>query len=134
MQEQMNSMSDSGEFQEVKSNHSGRLSHVPSQPEMVPSSSSILSRDTRLPFDTWNTSGLQGKVFGNQFTTFGLPRNLSQGIHYGVAHKTQRETESVSRAMGTGTSFVRDDEQNKGAIPKSMFARKAVHREFVRTP
>ena len=33
MQEQMNSMHDSGEFQEVESNHSGRLSHVPSQPE-----------------------------------------------------------------------------------------------------
>ena len=32
MQEQMHSMSDSGEFQEVESNHSGRLSHVPSQP------------------------------------------------------------------------------------------------------
>ena len=33
LQEQMNSMNDSGEFQEVESNHSGRLSHVPSQPE-----------------------------------------------------------------------------------------------------
>ena len=30
MQEQINSMSDSGEFQEVESNHSGRLFHVPS--------------------------------------------------------------------------------------------------------
>ena len=41
MQEQMNSMSDSGEFQEVESNHGGRLSHVASQPEVIPSSSSI---------------------------------------------------------------------------------------------
>ena len=32
MQEQMNSKSDSGEFQEVESNQSGRLSDVPSQP------------------------------------------------------------------------------------------------------
>ena len=30
MQEQMNSMNDPGEFQEEESNHSGRLSHVPS--------------------------------------------------------------------------------------------------------
>ena len=58
MQEQMNSMNDSGEFQEVESNHSGRLSHVSCQPEVIPSSSSLLSRDKRLPFDTWNAPGL----------------------------------------------------------------------------
>ena len=29
MQDQMNSMSDSGEFQEAESNYSGKLSHVP---------------------------------------------------------------------------------------------------------
>ena len=70
MQEQMYSMNDSGEFQEVESNHSGRLSLVPSQPEVIPSSSSsssMLSRDKRLPFDTWNTSGLQENVSGNPF-------------------------------------------------------------------
>ena len=50
MQEQVNSMNDSGEFQEVESNHSGRLSYIPSQFEMIPSSSSMLSRDNRLPF------------------------------------------------------------------------------------
>ena len=32
MQGQMNSMSDSGEFQRVASKHSGRLSYIPSQP------------------------------------------------------------------------------------------------------
>ena len=36
MQEQMNSMIDSGEFQELESNHSGRLSYVPSQPAGIP--------------------------------------------------------------------------------------------------
>ena len=109
MQEQMNSMSDSSEFQEVESNHSGRLSHVPSQSEMIPSSSSLLSRDKRLPFETWNTSGLQENVFGNQFSTYGSPGDHSQGIQFGVAHRTPRETESVPRAVGTGTSFARDD-------------------------
>ena len=54
VQEQMNSMNDSGEFQEVASNESGRLSHVPSQPEVIPSCSSVLRRDKHLPFDTWN--------------------------------------------------------------------------------
>ena len=57
MQEQMNSMTDSGDFQEVESNYSGRLSYVSSQLAMIPSSRSLLSRDKRLPLDTWNTSG-----------------------------------------------------------------------------
>ena len=80
MQEQMNSMSDSGEFQEVESNHSGRLFHVPSQPEAIPSSSSMLSRDKSVPLDAWDSLGLQENVFGNHFSTFGSPGNHSQGI------------------------------------------------------
>ena len=65
MQQQMNSMNESGDFQDVKSNCSGKLSDVSSQPVMIPSSRSLLSRDTRLPLDTWNQSGLQENVFGN---------------------------------------------------------------------
>ena len=65
MQEQMNSLSDPGKFQQVESNYSGRLSHVPSQPEVIPSSSSMLGRDKRLLLDTWNVPGLQENVFGN---------------------------------------------------------------------
>ena len=65
MQNQMNSMTDSGDFQDVESNYSGRLSHVSSQPAMIPSSRSLLSRDKRLPLGTWNQSGLQETIFGN---------------------------------------------------------------------
>ena len=46
IQEQMNSMNDSGEFQEVESDHSGRLPHVLSQPEVIPSSSYAEPRQT----------------------------------------------------------------------------------------
>ena len=67
MQEQMNSVNDSGDFQDVESNHGGRFSHVSSQPVMIPSSRASLSRDKRLPLDTWNQSGLQENVFGNRF-------------------------------------------------------------------
>ena len=63
MQDHMNSMNDSGEFQEVESNYSWRLSYVPRQPAAIPSSRSMLSRDKRLPFDTWKTSGQQENVF-----------------------------------------------------------------------
>ena len=45
LQEQMNSVNDSGECQEVESNHSGRLSYVSTQPASIPSSRSLLSRD-----------------------------------------------------------------------------------------
>ena len=44
---------------------------------MIPSSRSLLSRDKRLPLDTWKTSGLQENVFGNQFSTFDSPRDHS---------------------------------------------------------
>ena len=81
MQEQMNSMSDSGEFQEVESDYGGRLSHVSSQPAVIPSSRSMLSRDRRLPLDRWNTSGLQENVFGNHFTTFDQLQDYLQGIN-----------------------------------------------------
>ena len=56
LQEQMNSMNDSGEFQGVESNYSGRMSYVSSQPAMIPSSHSMLSCDKRLPLDTWDLS------------------------------------------------------------------------------
>ena len=52
-------MNDSGEFQDVESNYRGRLSHVSSQPEMIPSSRSLLSRDKRLKLDTWNQTEVQ---------------------------------------------------------------------------
>ena len=67
MQEQMNSMNDSEDFQDVESNYSGRVSHVSSKLVMIPSSRSLLSRDKRLPLDTWNQSVLQENVFRNQF-------------------------------------------------------------------
>ena len=64
LQEQINSMHDSGDFQDVESNYSGRLSHVSSQLVMIPSSRSLLRLVTS------NQFGLQQNVFGNQFSTF----------------------------------------------------------------
>ena len=80
MQEQLNFKKDSGDFQDVESYYSGRLSHVSSQPAMIPSFLSMLSRDKRLPLDTWNQSGSQEHVFGNQISTFDSSRNQTQRI------------------------------------------------------
>ena len=106
----------------MESNHSGRLSHVPSQPAVIPSSRSMLSRDKRLPLDTLNTSGLPENVFGNQFSTFDSSQNHHQGIHHCT---TPREKEPVPQATGTGTSFARDEERNMGTIPMPTFARRS---------
>ena len=76
---------------------------------MIPSSRSVLSRDKRLPLDTWNASGLQENVFGDHFSTFDSPPRSS-------------ERESVPQATGTGTLFARDDKQNRGTIPMPTFA------------
>ena len=61
----MDYMNDSQEFQDIESICSGKLSHVPSQPAVVPSPRAMSSRDQRLRPDTWNLSGTQGNVFGN---------------------------------------------------------------------
>ena len=64
MQEQMNSMNDSGEFQEVESNYSGRLSDVSSQPAMIPSSLSFHA-EPRQTLASWHMEyiGISGKRF-----------------------------------------------------------------------
>ena len=80
MQEQVNSMNASGDFEDVESNYSGKWSYVSSQPVMIPSARALLSRDKRLPLDTWNQSGLQENVLGNQFSTFDSPTDYSQRI------------------------------------------------------
>ena len=74
----MNSLNDVGDFQEVESNYSERLCYVSSQLAMIPSSRSMLSRDKRL--HTWNTSGFQENVCGNQFSTFDSPPDNPKGI------------------------------------------------------
>ena len=58
LQERMNDLNDPGEFQEVESNCSGKISHVSIQPARISSPRSLLSCDKRLPPDIWDLSGL----------------------------------------------------------------------------
>ena len=55
--------SDFGEIQDVESICSGKLSHVPSQPTVVPSARSMPGRDQSLRPATWNMLGTSGNVF-----------------------------------------------------------------------
>ena len=52
LQERMNYLNDSAEFQEVESNFCGKISHVSSQPARIPSPRSMPSCDKRLPLDS----------------------------------------------------------------------------------
>ena len=103
MQEQMNSMSDSGGFQDVESKFCEMLSHVSSQPVMIPSSRSLLSRDKRL-----RLSGLQ-KTF--------LKIN-----HRIQSDDVQRNRETVPEADRTKTGHTSKDRQNQDTFPIPTFA------------
>ena len=119
MQEQMNSMNHSGDFQDVESNKSGSLSNVFSQLEMVPSSRSLLSRDKRLPLDTWNQSGVQENVFGNQFSTFDSLRDFLKEFHLTTCKDIEKQCLTNRRGK---TSLTSEDGQNYGTIPMPIFA------------
>ena len=113
MQDQINSMNDSREVQEVDSNYSVRLLYVSSQLAMGPSSSSMLSRDKRLPLDTWNTIGLQENVFAHQFSTFDSPRDLPQRVQYVDMHRNREAVPEVGTTKSIHTS---EDRENHGTI------------------
>ena len=79
----------------MESTCSGRLSHVSSQPAMLPSSRSMLGRDKRLPLDTWNQSGLQENVCGNKMFYVSSSRNHPQRKQ---SDDVQRNREAVPEA------------------------------------
>ena len=122
LQERVNCMNDSGEFRDIESNYSGKLSHVPSQPAVVPSPRSMLSRDRRMPFDTWSLSGTQGNVFGN-------PRYMldsSQIPYQGILHSTnQSATGRIPVQVSTGRPAARGEERIDSTIPMPMSARRS---------
>ena len=97
----------------------GCVSHVSSQPAMIPSPRSMLSRDKRLPLDTWNQSGVQENVFGNQSSTFDSPRDHPQRIQ---PDDVQRNREAVHEAGRTKTIHRSEDRLNHGTIPMPTFA------------
>ena len=65
---------------ETESNYSGKRvnSQDLSQQAVIPSLRSMLSRDKRLPVDTWNLSESQGNIFGNPRPMFDSSQALYQ--------------------------------------------------------
>ena len=112
-----------GDFQEVESNHSGRLFYVSSQPVVIPSSRSLLSRDKRLPFDTWNTSWTTGK----HFLVINLPRLTHPEI---ITKEFIISLHQVLQDLFY-TLVARDEDQNRSTIPMPTFARRPSGHEFI---
>ena len=109
-----NCLNDSGEFQEVESNYSGKISHVPCQPAVILSPRSILRCDERLPLDTWNLSRSQENVFGNPRFMF----ESSQTPYHGILHSTTPSaTGAVPVHVCAGTPVARGEELIGSTIP-----------------
>ena len=83
-----------------------KLSHVPSQPAVVPRPRSMVSRDKRLPLDTWNLSGTQDLI--KEFFT---PRIKVPQVEFPL----QRSS---------GRLVAKGEEQTGITIPIPIFARR----------
>ena len=97
LQEQMNSMNGSGGFQDIGSNKSGRLSRVSSQPEMIPSSRALLSRDKRLPLDTWNLSEVQENVLEINFPRLIHPEIILKEFNLTTCKVIEKQPSEILR-------------------------------------
>ena len=141
MQEQMNAMSDSGDFQGVESIYTGRSSHVSSQPAMILSSRSMLSLDKRLPLLTHGINLDYRKSFWKSIYYVRFLRNTRitriSSTSYrdrDLIHKdhpqriqsddVQRNREAVPVAGRTKTVHASEDRVNQGTIPMPTFATK----------
>ena len=111
LQEQINYLNASGEFQEVESNYSGKFSHVPSQPARISSPRSMLSCDKRLQPETWNLSGPQENVFVNPRSRF----ESSQTPCRGILHSTTPSAAGEAPALISTGRFVAREEERIGS-------------------
>ena len=118
MQKQMNSVDDSRDFQDVESNYCGTLSHVSSQPVMIPSSRTLLSRDKRLLLDRWIQSGLQENDFGINFLRLIHPQII---LKKNQSDDVQRNREAAPESVRMKTRYTSEDRQNQGTIPMPTF-------------
>ena len=83
LQHKVSSVNDSGEFHDVESACSSKLSHVPSQPVIVPSPCGVLSRDHCQQSNTVDFLGASGNVFENSSAPVGSTAPISGGLLHG---------------------------------------------------
>ena len=105
-------------LQKINSNYSGQLSHVPSQPAVVPSPRAMSSRDQSLRSDTWNLSGTQGNVF--------LAVHEKQSIHHRHLIKEffTLRVKGIPVQTSAGRLVAKGEEQIGSTVPMPSFARR----------
>ena len=114
-------MNDSREIQDVESICSGKLSHVPSHPAIVPSLCGILSRDQSLRPETWNLLGTSGNVFDSPLA----PIDSSSTPFRGMFHSWNlHAADGIPVRDSTGRPVPGSDERNRDTIPTPRFARR----------
>ena len=69
--------------------------------------------------DTWNQSGLQENIFGNQFSTCDSPRDHPRRVQ---SDEVQRNREAIFEAGRTKTIHTSEDRQNQATFPMPTFA------------
>ena len=83
-----------------------------------------------MPLGTWNTSGLHGNVFGNQFSTFDSPEIILK--EFTLAHHKENEDQS-HKLQGRGLFTQEMTNKKKRHHSDADVCRKAVDYEFVNT-
>ena len=81
----------------------------------------LTSQLHQIPLGTWNQSGLQENVFGNQFSTFDSPKDHRQRIPSDDVERN-REAAPLDLQPKVKTSLTSEDGQNYSTIPMPMFA------------
>ena len=81
----------------------------------------LTSQLQQIPFDTWNQSGLQENVFGNQYSTFDSPRDHPLRIPSDDVERN-REAAPLDLQPKVKTSLTSEDGQNYSTIPMPIFA------------
>ena len=105
----MNHMNDSSEFQDVESICTGKFSHVPSQPAIVPSLGGMLSRDPSLRPDTWNLPGTSGNVFDSPRAAI----DSSSTPYQGMLHSLNKSATGENPVRESTGKFVARSEERK---------------------
>ena len=127
LQERMNFMNDSREFQDVEVICSGKLSHVPRQSAIVPSLGGMLSRDQSLRLDTWNLLGTSGNVFDSPRAVIDSSQIPCKELFTLRIKVLQVET-PVQRS--TGRLAAKGEEQTGSTIPMPIFTRRPSTMKF----
>ena len=120
LQNEVNCMKDSRDFEDAESVRSG-LSHVPSQPTLLPpyrDPGGMLSRPGRMlsrndkPPDIWNTHGISGNVFANPPASSSSP--YPGGFNPWISNVSEDTSPHVtSERQNPDTTWIRDASQDR---------------------